>query len=388
MLPLANKPLLEHIVTSLSGAGIRDFVFVVGYCSEVIRDYFGSGHALGVHIAYALQEEQLGTGHALLMVRDLVEGRFLVANGDAIVGEADFRKILSHPGEAMVLARVSDTQGLGTVEVEGNCVKRIHEKVDNPPTQLANAGVYLLDSDIFDLLSEARESERGEYEIVDALQSRIDAGHPMEHECIDSWLHMSYCWDLLSANEVLMADMQEERAGVVEEGAVLKEPVSVGKGTVVKAYSYIEGPVIIGEDCRIGPSCYLRPSTCIGNGCHIGASVEVKNSIIMNNTNVPHFNYVGDSVIGEGCNLGAGTKVANLRLDKGNITIGGIDTGRRKLGVIMGDNVQTGINASLNIGTVIGNNSVVVPGALATGILRPRSRVLRKRQRLPEPDII
>ena len=78
--------------------------------------------------------------------------------------------------------------------------------------------------------------------------------------------------------------------------------------------------MIIGEGCEIGPNCYIRPSTTIGDDCHIGAAVEVKNSIIMKGTKVPHLNYVGDSVIGEGCNLGAGTKIANLRLDKKNIT--------------------------------------------------------------------
>ena len=87
------------------------------------------------------------------------------------------------------------------------------------------------------------------------------------------------------------------------------------------AGSYIEGPVIIGSDCKIGPNCYIRPHTSIENSCHIGNACEIKNSIIMGNTNVPHHNYVGDSVIGQNCNLGSGTKIANLRLDKKTINI-------------------------------------------------------------------
>jgi NDP-sugar pyrophosphorylase family protein len=95
----------------------------------------------------------------------------------------------------------------------------------------------------------------------------------------------------------------------------------------------------------------------------------------MRGSKIPHHNYVGDSVIGEQCNLGAGTKIANLRLDKKNIQVAGIDTGRRKLGAIIGDRVETGINACINVGCMIGNNSFVGPGALASGVILPNSRI-------------
>jgi NDP-sugar pyrophosphorylase family protein len=145
---------------------------------------------------------------------------------------------------------------------------------------------------------------------------------------------------------------------------------------VVRSGAYIVGPVIIGDGCEIGPNCFIRPSTTIGNNCHVGAASEVKNSLIMNGTRIPHLNYVGDSVIGEGCNLGAGTKIANLRLDKQNISVGGIDTRRRKLGAIIGDNVETGINASINVGSVIGSNTFIGPGAVASGTILPGSKIL------------
>jgi bifunctional UDP-N-acetylglucosamine pyrophosphorylase/glucosamine-1-phosphate N-acetyltransferase len=95
----------------------------------------------------------------------------------------------------------------------------------------------------------------------------------------------------------------------------------------------------------------------------------------MSGTKVPHLNYVGDSILGENCNLGAGTKIANLKLDKKNVSIDDIDTKRRKLGAIIGDGVETGINASINVGTLIGNNTVIGPGALAHGIISPGSKV-------------
>ena len=155
----------------------------------------------------------------------------------------------------------------------------------------------------------------------------------------------------------------------------IKGSVAIGRGTTVRSGSYIIGPVLIGQDCDIGPNCYIRPCTSIGDGCHIGGAVEVKNSIIMNGSKIPHHNYVGDSVIGEECNLGAGTKIANLRLDEQEIWVAGRETKRRKLGAIIGDRVETGINACINVGTMIGNNTQIGPGAIASGIISPDSKV-------------
>jgi bifunctional UDP-N-acetylglucosamine pyrophosphorylase/glucosamine-1-phosphate N-acetyltransferase len=96
----------------------------------------------------------------------------------------------------------------------------------------------------------------------------------------------------------------------------------------------------------------------------------------MKGTKIPHFNYVGDSVIGESCNFGAGTKIANLRLDKKSIKINDTDTGRKKLGAIIGDRVETGINTSINVGTRIGNNAHIGPGAIVTGTIAPDTKIL------------
>ena len=156
----------------------------------------------------------------------------------------------------------------------------------------------------------------------------------------DYWMDVGRPWDLLKANEVLMSRIKGSVKGTVEPGATLKGEVVVEEGATVRSGSYIDGPVYISQGCDIGPNCYIRPSTSLGMGVKVGASVEVKNSIIMAKTHVPHHNYVGDSVIGERCNLGAGTKIANLRFDNMpvKVTVSGevIDTGLRKLGVIMG----------------------------------------------------
>jgi UDP-N-acetylglucosamine diphosphorylase/glucosamine-1-phosphate N-acetyltransferase len=245
----------------------------------------------------------------------------------------------------------------------------------NPPSNLVNAGVYLMTAEIFPAIDSTRESPRGEYELTDSLQMMLSEGYSISWVKIDHWLDVSYPWDLLEANKSLMAGIEEQNLGEIEENVVIKGPVSIGKGTVLRANSYLMGPVAIGENCEVGPNCYIRPSTAIGDNCHVGSAVEVKNSIIMQDSKIPHHNYIGDSIIGEGCNFGAGTKIANLRLDGRDIVVANIDTKRRKLGAIVGDSVQTGINANINVGSLIGDHTYIGPGAVASGVVLPNSKI-------------
>jgi len=143
----------------------------------------------------------------------------------------------------------------------------------------------------------------------------------------------------------------------------------------VRAGSYISGPVVIGSGCDIGPNCYIRPYTSIGDNCRIGAAVEVKNCIIMSGSRLPHQNYAGDSIIGENCNLGAGTKIANLRLDGQTVKAGELETGRRKFGAVLSDDVSIGVNACLNPGAMVGNGVRIGPGEVVSGIIKPGSRI-------------
>jgi len=375
MLPIANKPILEHLLIEAAKAGIKDFILIVGYHDEQIRNYFGSGDKWGVNINYSTQRKQLGTADALRMIEGMVDGRFLMLNGDIIVNQKDIKSLTSKKNNTMSLFEVDNTEDLGLVEIKKDRVARIHEKVGKPPSNLANAGLYLFTPDIFAAISQTPTSPRGEYELTDSLQLLIDQGKSVSYQKIDYWLDTSFPWDLLSANESLLAGIESENLGEVEENAAIKGAVRIGKGSVVRSGSYITGPVIIGQDCDIGPNCYIRPHTSIGDSCHIGSAVEVKNSIIMKGSKIPHHNYVGDSVIGEGCNLGAGTKIANLRLDKQEIRVAGRNTGRSKLGVIMGDGVETGINACINVGSMIGSNARIGPGAIASGVIAPDSKI-------------
>lgn len=376
MLPIANRPILEHLIIEAREAGVSDFVVVVGYHDEQVREYFGDGGRWAVNISYANQRKQLGTADAVRMVQHVVSDNFLLMNGDIIVKRDDIGALIRKDKNAVSTIEVNDPKGLGMIETSNDRVIRIHEKVERPPTNLANTGIYLLTPEIFEAISKTPTSPRGEYEITTSLQIMIDRGTDIAYHKMDYWLDLTYPWHLLGANESLLRDMDSENSGEIENNVTLKGPVSVGSGTIVRSGAYIVGPVMIGSHCEIGPNCFIRPHTSIGDGCHIGAAVEVKNSIIMNGSKVPHFNYVGDSVIGADCNLGAGTKIANLRLDEKDITIAGNNTGRRKFGAVLGDGVKTGINVSINVGTVVGNGSFLGPGAVVSGVINPSSRVL------------
>ncbi len=375
MLPLANKPILEHLLSEVIKAGIGEFIFVVGYRDEQVRRYFGSGNKWGVKIDYCLQRKQLGTADAIGMVQSLTSGNFLVMNGDAIMSYKDIASLAGKGDITICGKEVSDTRDLGVVEVSEGRVVHIYEKVAKPPSNRANIGLYLFTPDIFDAIAKTPKSSRGEYEITDSLCLLIETGYHIGYQETSYWLDCSYPWDLLSANESLLGGVEAENLGEVEANVVIKGAVSIGENTVVRSGSYIVGPVVIGCGCELGPNCYIRPATSIGDNCRIGAAVEIKNSIIMKDTKIPHHNYVGDSVIGEGCNLGSGTKIANLRLDKKDVTVAGMATKRRKLGAIIGDEVETGINAAINVGSIIGNNTIIGPGAVVSGVILPDSRI-------------
>jgi bifunctional UDP-N-acetylglucosamine pyrophosphorylase/glucosamine-1-phosphate N-acetyltransferase len=183
-------------------------------------------------------------------------------------------------------------------------------------------------------------------------------------------------WDFLRANELHVGSLDTDKIeGSVHPHAVIEGHIEIGDNTRILPGVFIEGNVTIGANCKIGPNCYLRGNTSIGDNCHIGQSVEVKNSIILSNSNVGHLSYVGDSILGSNVNLGAGTMTSNLRHDGKNhrsmINDALVDTGRRKLGAIIGNGVHTGINTSIYPGRKLFPGTSTRPGEVVQHDLHP-----------------
>ncbi|ODS39832.1 MAG: hypothetical protein A7315_10380 [Candidatus Altiarchaeales archaeon WOR_SM1_79] len=377
MLPIAGSPMLEWNLETLKN--FDKIIFVVGYKSEKIKEYFGDEFN-NIKIEYIEQKEQLGTAHAVSVVFGHVKGDFLVMNGDLLISSKLVDNLLKNhqnhnPSASLSLIKVDDPTQFGIVELKYDKVMSIEEKPRYPRSNLANAGVYIFSEEIFDVIEKVEKSTRAEYEITDAIDILINKDKNMVHgfECGGLWMDVGRPWDLLDANEIVLKDRDLIKLKIHDEAeiepyAVIKGNVHIGKGTVIRSGAYIEGPCYIGENCNIGPNCYMRPCTTLGNKVHIGNAVEIKNSIIMSNTNVGHLSYVGDSIIGEGCNFGAGTKAANLRFDKGDIRVRVKNkfekSGRRKFGTIFGDGVSTGINVSIMPGISIYPKALVDAGTV------------------------
>jgi len=383
LLPVAGKPFLRHTLEALRAAGISEAAILIGWQGHRIRESFGDGVGLGLSIAYEEQSERLGTAHALGCMRAHVDGPFLSVNGDVVVSGDALAAMIAHHravrGPVMALAEVPDPRAFGVVEMDDGKVVGLEEKPRRPKSNLINAGIYIFDKDIFPLIDTTAKSPRGEYEITDTIRALMAAQDVYGFRIPGDWIDVGRPWDLLRANAALLAPLKGTNHGDVDPGATLVGEVSVEEDARVRKGAYIEGPAIVGAGSEIGPNCYVRPATSIGPNAKVGSACEVKNSILMASAHVPHQNYVGDSILGERCNLGAGTKVANLRLDEAPIKVVWrgveIDTGLRKLGVIMGDDVKVGINASIDAGTIVGEESFIGPGAHARGNIAPRSRI-------------
>jgi bifunctional UDP-N-acetylglucosamine pyrophosphorylase/glucosamine-1-phosphate N-acetyltransferase len=328
-----------------------------------------------VNIVYVEQKMQKGTADAIASVKNSINERFLVTNGDVLAGSSDIKNLLKTSGDVVIASkRVASPEEYGILYVKGKWVEKIVEKPKSSASDIANAGIYVFSPDIFDAIENTIPSLRGEYEITDSIQHMIDSGKHAGYVLFEIWQDIGFPWHVLEANEMLLNDgnnIQWEIRGEVEPHATLKGNVSVGEGTIVRNGSYIIGPVVIGKNCDIGPNCFIRPATSVGDGVRIGNAVEVKNSIVMNGTHIGHLSYVGDSIIGENCNFGAGTKVANLRHDGRTVMVElagrKFDSNRRKLGVIMGDDVHTGINSMMNVGSVVGSGVCIDPGGYVKG---------------------
>lgn len=376
MLPVANRPMIEHLICAVRDAGIDTFILVVGYREKKIRDYFGNGEKWGVSIRYTVQRSQAGTGDALRAAKGLVKGHFLLMNGDMIVTAEDIRRICASSAPAVGVFESETPERYGVITETDGKVTGIYEKSQNPPGNLINAGIYLFDDDIFTEADRLVPSPRGEYELTDALVPAISRGE-MHAVPLLSWCDIGAPWNLLEANENALSDITADIRGDVEEGVTLKGAVVLAEGSIIRSGTYIEGPCVIGSGCTIGPHVYIRGRTVIGDDCHIGHASELKNSVIFPRTKIPHFTYIGDSVVGSDCNFGAGTKVANLRHDKKPVKVNGVPTGRKKFGAVIGDNVLFGINCSVNVGTSVGRDVRVGPHTVVSGTIADESVIGR-----------
>ena len=182
------------------------------------------------------------------------------------------------------------------------------------------------------------------------------------------FLKDQFAWEGLKALKTYFSSLTLGKIEcTIPEGVTLVNPhlISIGKGTVIQPNTYIEGPCFIGKGCEVRFGAYLRSFVLTGDQCVLGHSSEVKHSILFNKAKVPHFNYVGDSILGNAVNLGAGVVCANFRLDHKEVIIRAkehmIKSGLKKMGAIIGDGSQIGCNSVINPGILLKKKSLFSP---------------------------
>ena len=380
MLPVGDRPLVAHTVDAAVDAGASRLVVVVGYEADDVRSFFGDCYR-DVPVTFVVQAEQRGTADAVRAARaELDAGPFVVLNGDALYDTPSLRRLYEY-GPSVGSYRVDNPSSYGVLVTDSTDAGRVDdtnaddvrvtgviEKPVDPPSNLINTGAYHFPAEAQAWL-DVDESERGELELTDVLE-RTCGAFEVRAISVERWLDVGRPWELIEATEWKLAEYAGRIEGEVHDDAVLDGRVVVERGARVRSGVVIEGPVLVREGATVGPNAYLRGATVVGEGAKVGHAVEVKNSILMAGATVSHLSYVGDSVLGRDVNFGAGTTVANLRHDGADVTLtvkgDRVSTGRRKLGVVVGDGAKTGINVSLNAGVVLSTGARVPPGDVVT----------------------
>lgn len=370
LLKVCGKTLIEHNILPIIDL-FEEIFIIVKYKKEEFSKYFGDNIA-GKKVHYIDQIEQAGTGAAILSLKWKISWDFVVVSGDDLYQSDDIKKISQYNGFATLCKQVANPSDFGIfyADENGKAIGIIEKPTDEKYGNLANIGIHKFDSSIFSDLENIPLSPRGEIEITDLIHKYISENRYGIVEATGKWITIGYPWDLLKATDDIIGKYEEKfnNWAVIEDNVTIKGNIFMEKWAIIKSWTYIEGNVYIGENAIIWPNAYIRGNTMIGKNAKIGSFVECKNSYIGDFSAIPHLSYVGDSIIGNHVNIGAGTKTANLRHDHGNIRAMSkgklVDTGRKKLGVIIGDYSQLGINTLIYPGRIIDTNWTSLPGEI------------------------
>lgn len=411
--PLGGQPLLEYSLRLAESLGGHQPVIVIGHGAEAVRERFGS------RAAFALQEQQLGTGHAVLAAEALLRDR----GGLVVVIFADMpllkAETLRHLVEmqlqnsgpvSMLTVELPDPHGFGrVVRAENGAVQAIVEEAVATPAQKAirelNASVYCLRAEwLWGALHRIRVSPKGEYYLTDIIEIAVKDGlavqayqtlDPTEAVGINNRVHLA------EASAILRGRINEgwmlAGVSIMDPATTYIEPdVIIGQDTVIWPNSYLKGQTVIGAECVIGPntsldSCsvgdrctllesvleksiveddvqmgpyaHLRPNVRIGKGSHIGNFGEIKNSILGQHVKMGHFSYLGDAQIGDNVNISAGVITCNY-------------DGCNKNRTVVEKNAFVGSDTMLVAPVTVGEGAVTAAGSVVTRDVPPFTLVM------------
>jgi UDP-N-acetylglucosamine diphosphorylase/glucosamine-1-phosphate N-acetyltransferase len=359
MIPVANRPVIQHVMDALLANGIRDIVVVVGYRREYVQRFLNS---LDTPVTVVVQEKQLGTAHALRAAAPEISGDFLVLPGDNYIDAASIARIKGEPC-AMLVKEHPSPSNFGVVVVKKGLVAEILEKPEEAPAQTVSTGI----------LSLPRESLKslGKNEIPDAVNALIGRGMRMKAVMAGEWMDAIYPWDLLRMNQSLLAHVTPRKAGRMAGNVSFSGPVSMGKGTTIGPNTTITGPVVIGEDCEIGPNTCILPGTSLGSRVGIGPFTVIGSSLVMDDTAIGSHSQVLQAVIGEGCRIAdhaSTVTTSSLFSIEGKVQ-------KAEFGAILGDRVSTAPFTVFRT-CIVGNGVTVREGRTLTQMVPDNTLVM------------
>jgi len=359
MLPVGDRPVLEYVVEAVAEAGIEEIVLVVGYERDRIQTHFGDGDAWDVDIEYVRQNPQLGTAHAVQQVEALIDGDFLVCNGDRIIDSALIERAAaeSTAAPAVAVTRVEHPQRYGVVDIDGDRVVGITEKPEAEPTsELINAGIYRFSPNVFDAIERTEPALSGETTLPGTIETLAGetAVTPIRYRGL--WMDVSQLWDLLSANDVVLDRYECSSDGAVDPTAAVAKRVCTNR------------------DSAVGPNATLRGGTTLGANVTVEANAVVANSVVMQDATIGAGAVLTDCIVGENATIGANTTVAG---GHARVIVGGMVHDDVRLGGVIGDNAEVGGNVTIEAGSVVGDNVEVADSAVIDGRIDPNTVIER-----------
>lgn len=359
MIPVANRPVIAHVIDALLANGIRDIIVVVGYRREYVQRYLNS---LEIPVTVVVQEKQLGTAHALRSAAPEIQEDFLVLPGDNYIDAASIARIRGEPC-AMLVKEHPSPSNFGVVAIRDGLVSGILEKPEEASTQTVSTGIISLPRDSLGSLVKN--------EIPDALMGLIREGMRMKAIMAEDWQDAIYPWDLLKMNQSLLRHITPEKAGRMAGNVTFSGVVHVGAGTGIGPNTTITGPVVIGGDCEIGPGTCILPGTSIGSRVSIEPFTVIGGSLIMDDTSIGSHSRIMNTVIGEGCSMGdhaSTTESPTLFSIEGKVQ-------KAEFGAILGDRVSTAPFTVLRT-CIVGNGVTIREGRTITRIVPDNTLVM------------
>lgn len=422
--PVCGKPMVQHVVDTLEAMQVKNTIVVVGHGAELVQQ------TLGDRVSYALQAQQLGTGHAVQQAAPLLEekeGTTLILYGDVpLLSKEMLTAFLSYHQEqksaaTVLTATLSNPTGYGRIiRDDRGEVLRIVEQKDATPEERAiteiNTGIYCFDnSKLLQALSQlSNDNAQGEYYVTDCIGILREAGEKISAYASldpDETMGVNDRVQLSQAEAYMRKRINENH---MRNGVTIIDPAStyidtevvIGSDTILYPGTILRGKTVVGENCVIGPQtdltnvvvensvsisysvlvdsqvgtqatvgpfAYVRPGSVIGEKAKVGDFVELKNTKIGKGTKVPHLSYVGDAEIGEGVNIGCGAITVNY-------------DGKDKHRTIVGDHAFVGCNVNMVAPVEVGNGAYVAAGSTITQNVPDNALAIARERQVNKSD--